>query len=229
LNWVKKSFCGCSRRAVKDTDKAMKRQELLQVAAGLFLKKDFSALSMDDVATTAKVAKGTLYLYFKTKEELALGVLTQDTSEWLDALHDYLTTTPKLTPQIYAAWMSAGLRARPRYLKFMPISALILEKNISKDAAREFKLMVAEQLNRIAPLLQAKLNLASDQQAARFLMQTHALVMGLHPCCFPNPVIAAIIVEENLGLFNNDFFEILENSLITLLLGYQQQNKSLPR
>ncbi len=223
MPWVKRSLCACSRRAVKDADKALKRQELLQVAAGLFLKKDFAAIAMDDVAEKAKVAKGTLYLYFKTKEELALGVLTADTADWLTALYQFIVSQRQVSAEDYIRWFCASLRERPRYMKFIPISALILEKNISKEAARAFKLMVAEHLNRLAPLMQQKLGFATPQRAARFMMQSHALIMGLYPCCFPSPVIESIIVEENLGIFHNDFFEVLEDSLRTMLLGYQRE------
>ena len=223
MNWVKKSLAVCSRRAVKDADKAQKREELINAAARLFLKKDFAAISMDEVAEKAGVAKGTLYLYFKTKEELALGVLTIDTAEWLTALAAYLRETAPIAPAAYAAWFTRSLRDRPRYCKFIPISALILEKNISKSAARDFKLMVAEHLTGLSPRLQDKLGFPTPQSAARFLMQSHALVMGLWPCCFPTPVIAEIIAEEKLDMFRNDFFEVLEASIVTLLAGTPRQ------
>ena len=223
MNWVKKHLVGCSRRAVKDTDKAQKRQDLLSVAGRLLLTQDFASLSMDDVAAASNVAKGTLYLYFKTKEELALGVLARDTAEWLDALTAYLQQPGTLAPANYVAWFCQSLRDRPRYVTFIPISVTILEKNISKEAAREFKLLIAAQLEKLAPLLQQRLGFVSPDRAARFLMQSHGLIMGLYPCCNPCPIVKEIIVEEKLDLFRQDFYETLADSLLTLLRGYQQE------
>lgn len=223
MNWVKKHLVNCSRRAVKDADKAQKRQDLLVIAGRLFLEKDFAALAMDDVAAASKVAKGTLYLYFKTKEELALGVLAQDTSAWLDAVAAFLSQPGKISPQDYVAWFCQSLRDRPRYVKFIPISATILEKNISKEAARDFKLMIAAQLEQLAPLLQRKLGFASPERAMLFLMQSHGLIMGLYPCCNPCPIVQEIITEEKLDLFRHDFYDTLADSLLTVLRGYRQE------
>lgn len=47
-----------------------KRQQILDGAREMFLKKGFDASSMQDVARTAKVSKGTLYVYFDSKEAM---------------------------------------------------------------------------------------------------------------------------------------------------------------
>jgi AcrR family transcriptional regulator len=44
--------------------------ELLQAALGLFVERGFAATRLDDVARRAGVSKGTLYLYFDSKEDL---------------------------------------------------------------------------------------------------------------------------------------------------------------
>jgi AcrR family transcriptional regulator len=44
--------------------------EILAAAAALFTEKGFAATRMDDVAARAGVGKGTLYLYFPSKEDL---------------------------------------------------------------------------------------------------------------------------------------------------------------
>ena len=44
--------------------------EILDAALDLFADRGFAATRMDDVAARAGVTKGTVYLYFKTKEEL---------------------------------------------------------------------------------------------------------------------------------------------------------------
>ncbi|CAM6004024.1 unnamed protein product [Sphagnum balticum] len=46
------------------------REEILTAAARLFTEKGYEATSVDDVAETADVAKGTFYNYFESKEDL---------------------------------------------------------------------------------------------------------------------------------------------------------------
>ena len=59
------------RRRRKDARPA----ELLEAALTLFVEKGFSATRSEEVAKAAGVSKGTLYLYFPSKEELLKAVI----------------------------------------------------------------------------------------------------------------------------------------------------------
>lgn len=49
-----------------------RREEILQAAITVFSTRGFGACLVDDIAREAGVAKGTLYLYFKSKHEMYL-------------------------------------------------------------------------------------------------------------------------------------------------------------
>lgn len=51
--------------------------ELLAAALGLFVERGFAATKLDDIAARAGVSKGTLYLYFTSKEDLFKAVIRQ--------------------------------------------------------------------------------------------------------------------------------------------------------
>jgi AcrR family transcriptional regulator len=55
-----------------------KRSAILEAALTIFSQRGYAEASVDDVAEEARVAKGTLYLYFKSKEELYLAALASD-------------------------------------------------------------------------------------------------------------------------------------------------------
>lgn len=57
-----------------DRKKAEKRTAILDAAERLIVKKGHRMMTMDDVAKEADVAKGTIYLYFKSKESLCAAV-----------------------------------------------------------------------------------------------------------------------------------------------------------
>jgi AcrR family transcriptional regulator len=56
-------------------EQAVKRQRILDSALNLFAHEPYQAVTMDRVAVAAGVAKGTLYLYFPSKDALYLGIL----------------------------------------------------------------------------------------------------------------------------------------------------------
>jgi AcrR family transcriptional regulator len=55
------------KRAVRDDLKDLRRESILDAAEFLLAKQSIENISMMDVAKTIKLAKGTLYIYFKTK------------------------------------------------------------------------------------------------------------------------------------------------------------------
>lgn len=57
------------------TKRATRRMEIMQIAAQLFSEKSYHDVTMDEVAAKVGVAKGTIYLYFESKEKLYLEIL----------------------------------------------------------------------------------------------------------------------------------------------------------
>jgi AcrR family transcriptional regulator len=63
--------------ALADEDNA-KRRQIVDGARQIFLARGFDAASMMDIAKAAGVSKGTLYVYFKNKEELFAAIVQQE-------------------------------------------------------------------------------------------------------------------------------------------------------
>ncbi|MFC2088738.1 TetR/AcrR family transcriptional regulator [Calditrichota bacterium] len=55
-------------------EKEQRRNEILNAAEKVFFSKGFNQSTMDEVAETAELSKGTLYLYFKNKEDLYFAI-----------------------------------------------------------------------------------------------------------------------------------------------------------
>lgn len=56
----------------KDREKEARREEIINAAEKVFVEKGLSASTMDEVAEAAELSKGTLYLYYRSKEDLYL-------------------------------------------------------------------------------------------------------------------------------------------------------------
>lgn len=59
----------------REKQKEARRLELIDAALAVFSRVGFAAAKMDDVADEAGVSKGTVYLYFDSKEQLFEGVV----------------------------------------------------------------------------------------------------------------------------------------------------------
>lgn len=55
----------------KEREKEQRRQDIINAAEKIFFSKGFQTATVDEIADKAELSKGTVYLYFKSKEELA--------------------------------------------------------------------------------------------------------------------------------------------------------------
>lgn len=58
----------------KERERLQRREEITQAAEKVFFTKGFENATMEDIAEFAELSKGTLYLYFKSKEDLHMAV-----------------------------------------------------------------------------------------------------------------------------------------------------------
>lgn len=62
-----------------------KKEDIIKIAAKLFSEKSFHDVKMDEIAEELGIAKGTIYLYFKSKEQLYLKIL-EDSHESIESI-----------------------------------------------------------------------------------------------------------------------------------------------
>jgi AcrR family transcriptional regulator len=77
-----------------------KRSRILGAAQNLFLRYGVKRTTLDDVVREAGIAKGTLYLYFDSKDELFAAVAERLCTEVLSNAEEAIAAASSITPQI---------------------------------------------------------------------------------------------------------------------------------
>ena len=77
-----------SRPVEADEDNA-KRRQIMEGARAMFLARGFDAASMADIAKAAGVSKGTLYVYFKDKDELFTAIVHDECALQAEGVFDF--------------------------------------------------------------------------------------------------------------------------------------------
>lgn len=63
-----------------------KRMEIIEAALQLFSERGFEKATVDEIANKANVGKGTIYLYFKNKEQIFMAVIEEGLSKMITHL-----------------------------------------------------------------------------------------------------------------------------------------------
>ena len=74
----------------KDVIKEFRTAELLEAARRLFAEQGFHATTVEDIAAAAGVAKGTVYLYYKSKHDVYWAALERGITELLNEIQTRL-------------------------------------------------------------------------------------------------------------------------------------------
>jgi AcrR family transcriptional regulator len=85
---------------------------ILDAARAIFSREGYAASSVDDVAAEAGIGKGTVYLYFKSKEELYVAALARDIRVFADKARVEMESVPAFREKI-----EAFLRVRLDYCR----------------------------------------------------------------------------------------------------------------
>ena len=207
------------QRARKDEDKQARRDAILEVAATMLGRREFNSITMAEVARRCGLAKGTLYLYFATKEELFLAALERELAAWFDALGEQLARTGATDPETFGRAVARSLRERDTLTDLLTILHSVLERNIEPAAALAFKRILRDKLVGGGAVLQGVLPQLPPGSGVRLLVRVHALVVGLRQMADPSGSVAEVLRRDELAVLRIDFEAELAASVAALIRG----------
>lgn len=85
---------------VSDAYKEEKRAALLDAALYCFANRGYEATTIDDIVRHAKVSKGAIYNYFKSKEEIFLTILESRNDDFFLDIRAHFRACPDATSKL---------------------------------------------------------------------------------------------------------------------------------
>lgn len=70
----------------KEREKEHRKEEIVDAAQKVFFEKGLHVATVDEIAEAAELSKGTIYVYYKSKEDLYLAVVMRG----MQILHDMI-------------------------------------------------------------------------------------------------------------------------------------------
>jgi AcrR family transcriptional regulator len=140
----------------KEREKERRRQQIIVAAKRVFSEKGFNKATMEDIAKEAELSPGTLYLYFKNKEELYASLSLRI----LQYLHIRVTHVNKDTSLTPDKKLSALMEAMYDVYEFDPLIIINMFhlqssetlKNLSESLLDEIKDLSKKSIGSIAKI-----------------------------------------------------------------------------
>ena len=201
------------KRAVAPEDKTARRAAIVRAAEELSSRG--AAFSMDQLARRAGVAKGTVYLYFGTREEVLLAVHEKQSHELFDVVERALAAAAPTGESV----VRSGLRYLRSHPEFYPLAANcrgMLDTNVSTEAAFAFKDRIARRLAALGARIEALYEGLKAGEGAALLMNCYALILGLWQLADVPLSLRAIMHRPEMLIFRIDFERQLSAALLDL-------------
>ena len=155
------SVVAINHRARSSEQKALRRHAVLETAEMYFKEVGYETFSMAQLAKKAGLAKGTLYLYFKTREELFLTLYEQSLIRWNQTFIETLSNT--MTSKAYAQSLYKTTQADGAFLPLLIRLEHVIEHNVSIPRLVESKRVFIHQVEAIAEVTSSALRLNTEQ------------------------------------------------------------------
>lgn len=205
------------RRAREHWQKEERSRAILQVAERLFTGQDATLPPVELVAREAGIAKGTVYLYFHSREAIFLSLLEWRAFDWIDEVHRGLEkASGRMTPEtITGAVLDYPLR-HPVVMDLASLSSTVLEANVDFDTAFRFKSGLTTRLMALGGLVSRKHPRMSEEGAARCFLRSYSYLVGLWQVAQPPAILQEARRKIDAALFRIDFEAEAREGLLAL-------------
>lgn len=168
-----------SRPAASAEAREQRINQLLDAAISLWLQHPGRVPSVAEVADRAALAKGTVYLYFKCKEDLLLAAHERHVAAFFAAL---IARASRRKRMDFDDMMRLTREHIVGVTAFLPLATLVaglMHKGVSPEASQAFDRRIAERLTTAGELLCNHFALPGAAGGVRLLMHSYALILGL--------------------------------------------------
>jgi AcrR family transcriptional regulator len=180
------------QRARSPEAKRQREAAILDAAGALAAERGIRQVTLTDIAAAVGMHKSALLRYFETREEIFLRLTAEGWREWAPALAARLREIEKPGPATVAQAFAATLAERGMFCDLLAQTPLNLERNVSVDAVRDFKLSGFADREHIFAALAEQLPALGPDDALDLVATAISLAGTFWQIATPGPDIAEL-------------------------------------
>lgn len=175
-------------RARDEDQKLARKQTLMESGWQLFKENEGQLPSVAQVVKKAGLAKGTFYLYFKTKEELFLEVLADAVQRFFDNLKNELGSDAIDLDSVIDTFVK-HLSNDEALNQLGCMLSGVIEQNTEEAVLLKFKLQMVQMLFEVGGIISSAVDRAIEEgkpyrpietgQASRLMLRSYAAFVGI--------------------------------------------------
>ena len=216
-------------RARRPEQLAARRSAILAAARAALADRRVDEVTLRDISEGVGLAKSNVLRYFDSREAIFLELLDEECRDWLDELGGALGRPrpwkPGYVNEIRIADIIAeSLAGRRLMCELLGAMAGVLERNISVDFARDFKVRAMNNIAALSELVGGQLPWLPAEFTAFVGEGILTLVAGMYPFSVPTDAVRQAMAELDFPDPQCRFRDGLRTGLATWLIGASAQH-----
>src|SRR3954471_4738639 len=206
-------------RAMGVEDKEERRHAILDAAERLYLDHPDRMANVAEVAEAAGLAKGTVYLYFPSKEEMLLALHERHVTKFFTKLMQALGAGRDVDFDSVLAITRRYIIRVPGYLPLTSRCFGMMDREIPLQAAIDFKARTAATLGAAGSGLERHFPRLPRGAGATLLLNSYGLIVGLWQLLHPIERFGRALERPELRIFKRNYEREIESALRALWAG----------
>jgi AcrR family transcriptional regulator len=192
------------QRARSAEAKQLRESAILEAARTLGAERGIRQITLTEIAEAVGMHKSALLRYFETREEIFLRLTADGWREWSAALRTELEGgqggqggqgghgVAAATPAAVAGAFASTLAARGLFCDLLAQAPLNLERNVSLETVRAFKLVTLAEVEAIVAVVRRLMPGLSERDGVDLIAAATAMSGAFWQMATPGPEIAAL-------------------------------------
>jgi AcrR family transcriptional regulator len=180
------------QRARSPEAKQQREDAILAAARSLGAKRGIRQITLTDIADAVGMHKSALLRYFETREQIFLRLTADDWREWSAVLRAKLERIGSPTAKTVASAFSTTLADRAMFCDLLAQAPLNLERNVSLEAVRAFKLVTHNEVDAIVEIMRRLLPGLTQRDCIDIIATATSLSGAFWQMANPAPEVAAL-------------------------------------
>jgi AcrR family transcriptional regulator len=177
------------QRARSTAAKQQREQAILDAAAALGAERGIRQVTLTDIAEMVGMHKSALLRYFETREQIFLRLTAAAWREWSPVLRTEFAGLAQPTPTAVANVFAVTLTDRPMFCDLLAQAPLNLERNVSLESVRAFKLVTLDEVTKIISEMRRRLPQLDEADTIDIIAAATALAGAFWQMATPGPTI----------------------------------------
>lgn len=210
-----------SRPALSEEERCNRRTALLEAAQRLYRDRD-TLPTVRDIAKAAGMAKGAVYLWFRTKEEIFVALLDTGFGTLITRLMTVIESLDILPPRAACRFAAAYAKLLGEIPDILPLACMpnsIFKENLPIEALSRFNKNLGTGLSAAGELLERRIGSFRPGEGVDLLFRTWTLTVGLWQVLDLPESLRKILNAPSLSILHREFYRELETAVAQLWRG----------